>query len=102
MSNIKALSARHAERNRVIEERQAAIANAAPPPSAFTGIDATDLRSILAAASADIMGAVAAKLGAMNDGVVGAPRSTVKNPFGKPASGPVIDGEFKIIDSTGD
>lgn len=98
MSAIKAFSARNAERNRAIEERQSAMANATALPSAFCAIDPTSLRSILAAASADIMGAVAVKLAAVHDGEAGTSRSAKSNPFGKPATGPIIDADFKVVD----
>ena len=83
-----------------IERKLDAMTQAAIPPSVLTGAAAGDLSSLFAATASDNVAGAAARLRALHNPT--GPETISHNPFGKPASPIVIDGEFTEMRSEGD
>lgn len=75
-----------------IEGKLEAMAQAAVPPSALANMAAGDLSALFTATATDHVAGAAARLRALHNPT--APETVTHNPFGKPASTIVIDGEF--------
>lgn len=82
-----------------IESKIDRLAHVEAQPSAFVSVgSAATLNDVIAATTADVLARTAARLRALHEPVTARPLAPV-NPFGKPATGPVIDAKFTQLKS---